>query len=238
MNSQSWKLDVTFLFCSVVFFMLLSLPFTTFVALKVTDTYPSRVVCCEGADGSGDEGTSNQTPDTTGGHRVDSATAQPVTPKAAYSDFLRQHRMPQDAADIRLMYISHEWLALFSTAVSFGALGASISVLSRRSSLEQRYGDVTVMAFVIINVVGSVFGLLIFLLFLSSLVQGSLFPSFSNWSGRWTTLWFDMSSWSKLIVWCFLAGFSERLVPNLLDNLMLEQKLRRRTTMLVWEARL
>ena len=116
-------------------------------------------------------------------------------------------------------YVAHEWLALGSIAVAFGALGVSVSAMSRLNNQEVRYQNFPAMMVVLLHLLGATFGLLIFLLFVGGLVQGSLFPDFSKTNG-WSSLLFSFHDWAKLMVWCFLAGFSERLVPSLLQNVM------------------
>ena len=55
--------------------------------------------------------------------------------------------------------------------------------------------------------------------FIGGLVQGSLFPTFGDSGLRWIALRFSVEDWAKLLVWSFIAGFSERLVPEILNNL-------------------
>jgi hypothetical protein len=56
-------------------------------------------------------------------------------------------------------------------------------------------------------------------LFIGGFVQGNLFPSFSN-NTTWLTLNFRVGDWGKLVIWSFVAGFSERIMPNLFDRLV------------------
>ena len=50
-------------------------------------------------------------------------------------------------------------------------------------------------------------------------MAGILFPSFGE-TGFWRVYrtFASPNQWAKLLVWAFLAGFSERLMPDLLDN--------------------
>ncbi|MES2444385.1 MAG: hypothetical protein V4574_16285 [Pseudomonadota bacterium] len=114
-------------------------------------------------------------------------------------------------------YVTWVWIAIFSSALFFGALGATVSFFSRAE------GDVlskrTVLA---AQLFGSVFALVLTLMFVGGLIQGSLFPTFGTMGGtfRWTSLSFDLAAWARLMVWSFIAGFSERFVPDLLNRLI------------------
>lgn len=69
------------------------------------------------------------------------------------------------------------------------------------------------------QVFGAIFATLLFLTFIGGLVQGSLFPRFGG--DGWFDVLFRPSDWARLMVWSFIAGFSERFVPDLLNNLIL-----------------
>jgi hypothetical protein len=73
---------------------------------------------------------------------------------------------------------------------------------------------------------GGVFGVIFYLTLLSGVVQGDLFPSFEGLNDEYSSL-FDMfhnttpsenHDAAKAVFWGFLAGFSERFVPNILDK--------------------
>lgn len=78
-------------------------------------------------------------------------------------------------------------------------------------------------------VVGAISATVLYMLFASGLVQGDLFPSFVCKKGEAACKTFGMligewgpdeaTDYAKAIVWGFIAGFAERLVPDTLQSL-------------------
>jgi hypothetical protein len=75
--------------------------------------------------------------------------------------------------------------------------------------------------------VGGIFAFVLYLIFMSGFVQGSLFPVFASGQESYKTFR-DFAALSvpatnadvaKAIVWAFMAGFSEGLVPNFISKL-------------------
>jgi hypothetical protein len=110
-------------------------------------------------------------------------------------------------------YTSWVWFAICSSALFFGALGSTVSFMSRADPVE-----ISRRSIVAAQTLGAVFALILSLMFIGGLIQGSLFPAFTG--SRWIELIFDVPSWAKLMVWSFIAGFSERFVPDLLTRLI------------------
>ncbi len=77
-------------------------------------------------------------------------------------------------------------------------------------------------------VVGGIFAIALYLLFMSNILQGTLFPAFSPvmTQGYNSFKLFAHGAnpatnqdAAKAIVWAFIAGFSEGLVPNFIDKI-------------------
>lgn len=76
-------------------------------------------------------------------------------------------------------------------------------------------------------VVGMIGAVMIYLMFAAGLLKGDLFPEFHCAMGQCTDFHGFVSYWSpkdaaanaKAIVWGFIAGFSERFVPDILNRL-------------------
>ena len=69
---------------------------------------------------------------------------------------------------------------------------------------------------------GGIFAIVLFFVFLGGLIQGTLFPgslSFSHWKFGDAIQPDQLASFGKLLLWSFIAGFAERLVPDTLDSL-------------------
>jgi hypothetical protein len=114
------------------------------------------------------------------------------------------------------MYKTVTRLATFSAVAAFGALGAAVSVVSRKREL-RGIPAIEGADMWVIQTIGAVFAILLAIMFLGGLIGGSLFPS-SN--GNWFSVVYIHPEFAKLLVWSFIAGFSERFVPQILENLV------------------
>ncbi|KAF3981590.1 MAG: hypothetical protein HFP81_02890 [Methylococcales symbiont of Hymedesmia sp. n. MRB-2018] len=119
-----------------------------------------------------------------------------------------------------------------------GALGGTISTYIRVKSLplmDDNKAITKVLAIVQIHItpiVAGVLGFFLYLLFASGIVTGALFPEFSGLEEPFETaqsmIDFVKTKTNldgiKALVWAFIAGFSERMVPNILDKIVQESE--------------
>lgn len=126
-------------------------------------------------------------------------------------------------------------------ALLFGGIGAGVSIVRRIPSLpEQKLISLSNSWWNLVTpiLVGVVMGCVLYIVFFAGILTGdgggglftsNLFPNFDNLAkGEEGVL--DMQKvlairpssiqdLGKLVIWCFLSGYSERLVPNLLESL-------------------
>lgn len=115
-----------------------------------------------------------------------------------------------------------------------GLLGGFVSIQQRL----KKFGDeeLALLAqswfqILLIPVYGGIFALVLYIAFLSNIVQGPLFPLFAvpefskpSPSTEELAKFFSQTypssgaDLAKLLFWCFVAGFSERFVPQLIDK--------------------
>lgn len=117
-----------------------------------------------------------------------------------------------------------------TSVVLAGVAGAFVSLLKRldaipsdqkrtMSLIRLANGSTALIAQSVLT--GGIFALLLLLMFGSGLLTGELFPQME---GNTILLWLagalaSSTLFAKVILWSFVAGFAERLVPDLLDTL-------------------
>ena len=115
-----------------------------------------------------------------------------------------------------------------------GWVGGNLSAIQRIQSLPEgdpifRMSLVYSSWFSLIfsSITGGAFAFILYLIFVAGILQGSFFPSIVG-SGDYLHFWdyamknnimLPESDWAKLLIWSFIAGFAERLVPDLLTRL-------------------
>lgn len=122
---------------------------------------------------------------------------------------------------------------LFPAVLIMGAMGGFGSSYLRMQKMDLRAGNFSSLLelrwggllTVIAPFFGAVFAGLLLLLFACNFVQGDAFPKVVPDGDNFTELFIKMYPSSpfervKLLVWSFVAGFAERLVPNALNRLI------------------
>lgn len=133
--------------------------------------------------------------------------------------------------------LAHAWLAPIAHVLSAGLLGGYFSALLRLGALHwcmeynANYQQVDRLFWNLLWSLGlsmfegAVGALVLFTIFVAGLLKGNIFPEFAT--GELTgvnlsTLWWmvppNSEQAAKLLVWCILAGFSERLIPDFLST--------------------
>ena len=135
-----------------------------------------------------------------------------------------QAKLPADGyTTLYRVIIMATLLALAGIA---GASGGMMSVVQRiqsgmpdsDASTDLRALSLAETAVFFAPVTGLIFAIVLSLIFASRAINGTLFPNIPT-DGYWYhTLW-DAPEMAKWILWAFVAGFSERLVPDMLDTL-------------------
>ena len=129
--------------------------------------------------------------------------------------------------------------------VLMGVLGAFFSALTRLYKVDEvgaalitptvgSLGDRYLFMYSFVPpMIGAIAAAVLYLLFISKLVEGSLFPTLACKSGEDCStmqglmhFYFpaEPADYGKTMVWAFIAGYSERLVPNLLQAMAAKQR--------------
>lgn len=119
--------------------------------------------------------------------------------------------------------------------VMCGILGGFVSMQQRLKKIttkELQLLSKSWFQILLIPIYGGIFSLLLYVIFLSNLISGQFFPSFrfplipdsgvdSAYLQNFLTNTYPSSGpdFAKLIFWCFVAGFSERIIPQIISNI-------------------
>jgi hypothetical protein len=128
--------------------------------------------------------------------------------------------------------------------VLLGILGAFFSALTRlykvdeagaaliSPTVEHLGGRYLLMYSFVPPVIGAIAAVVLYLIFIGKLLNGVLFPEIGCVAGKECATIQDLmhnylpskaEDYGKALVWSFIAGFSERLVPDLLQSLVAKQ---------------
>lgn len=197
-----------FLLWSTVILLVVGLPFIFFVLGKASGVgiFRPAIHSCSFDQGGDDQEQDSIAPEGSAGQNKEANQK-----KGKGNDQKKQDRTC-------VHFIGLTWLAIISCAAFFGALGVMLSLVFRRQVDERLFKLSTPKILLVVYGVGSILAILLLALFIGKFVQGNLFPVFSTES--WFGINFRMQDWAKLIIWSFIAGFSERLMPTLFDQLI------------------
>lgn len=125
----------------------------------------------------------------------------------------------------------HSYLTLIVFAC--GLVGGFVSIQQRThriSNLELRHLSESWAGILLIPIYGGIFALVIHVIFVGGIISGQLFPNYSipsfaepaslaNFKAFFqNTLPKTGQDTAKMLFWAFCAGFSERLVPQIIQN--------------------
>jgi len=134
---------------------------------------------------------------------------------------------------------------LLVLAMLAGMLGAFFSALTRLYNVDQASialitptvrqlgGRYLMMYSLVPPVIGAIAAVVLYLIFVGRLLEGGLFPAFSCRKGMGCSSVLDLMNnywpsnpedYGKVLVWSFAAGFSERLVPDVLQGLVSKEQ--------------
>ena len=138
---------------------------------------------------------------------------------------------------IWLYRCNFDFVAMLCCVIYWGIIGGFVSSQRRMQSLPSD-GDPIISVFGLDSagyylwlspLLGAVFAVMLMMMFISGMIEGSVFPRFARHQPSPEAMSFfntlavalpqSRSEYGKLFVWAFLAGFAERLVPDSLDRL-------------------
>lgn len=130
-------------------------------------------------------------------------------------------------------YFRADRLMLSWIVFGCGIVGGFVSIQQRIRKIdteELTYLSQSWATILVIPIFGGVFALVLYVLFLAGIVQGHLFPSFyvppfgepptTDDVARFLSTTYPKtgSDLAKLMFWSFVAGFSERFVPQIVQS--------------------
>jgi len=138
------------------------------------------------------------------------------------------------ASIFAVSYVLQQRFLLTSACFLCGIVGGFVSIQQRLPKVSNtELGMLTKSWFqiLLVPIFGGVFALVLYCVFLSGIISGHLFPEFfvpqAGNNGPDDQFMWDIFSktypkttedFAKLLFWCFVAGFSERFVPQIINK--------------------
>jgi len=133
---------------------------------------------------------------------------------------------------LTLIGVKHFFTSWF--CLQCGIIGGFVSIKQRLKDMQE--DELTILSkswasVLMIPIYGGIFSLVLYMLFISGLLKGALFPAFfipkfgcppvhtDMFALFWQTAPLTAADFAKLAFWSFVAGFSERFVPQIIEQL-------------------
>jgi hypothetical protein len=139
---------------------------------------------------------------------------------------IEQIEKKKKTEETKLKVTEHSYLVVLVFAM--GLTGGFVSIQQRLPKIsveELKVLSSSRLSIMLIPINGGIFALILMIMFLGRIVQGSLFPNFPSPNigdiqdyKEWITTTYPAtgSDVAKLLFWSFVAGFSERFVPQII----------------------
>lgn len=133
-----------------------------------------------------------------------------------------------------MTFLFHQRLMISWLVFECGIIGGFVSIQQRLRKIDDE--ELTLLSeswatILVIPIYGGIFALVLYIIFLAGLIQGHLFPAiytvkFSSPPTTSDLIAFLSQTYpeqgsdvAKLIFWSFVSGFSERFVPQIIQNI-------------------
>ncbi|HEY1405899.1 MAG TPA: hypothetical protein VF857_04760 [Spirochaetota bacterium] len=157
---------------------------------------------------------------------------------SVFLSFTYGHYNQENSAGAITKIFTIPWIAF--TCFFCGFIGGFVSIQQRIRKVAQHELDLLSSSWIqliLVPLFGGIFALILYILFLSKIVSGSLFPAFvippGTGSASIASSFIDFFSntypenpheYGKLFFWCWVAGFSERFVPQLIQDVVSDEE--------------
>jgi hypothetical protein len=137
-------------------------------------------------------------------------------------------------------YLGQTLVSVVVLVMLMGALGGFLSVQQRIAKISTEQDPILTMFQLkkglftvrLAPLTGALSALALFLIFQGGLLTGAIFPEMTKFNfqlgnirvPKWPTDTALIAEFATMLVWCFIAGFAERFVPDTLDKLVARQE--------------